>query len=258
MKISVITPVLNGVRFLRKTVESVLSQTGNFELEYIIKDGGSVDGTMELLKEYANHPSVTIVLKKDQSLYDAINQGFEYTTGDIGCWINADDYYEPHAFQKVIVTFAKHSERQWLYGRCSIVDATGKEIRHSITRYKNMIGWVYSYHMLLCENYINQPATFWKMDLWRQVGGLDRGYRIAADYHLWLKFAQHSAAIALHEKLANFRRCGESVSETQFEQQFQEELAASKPFCNPISYAIHRFNCWKIIKAYEIIRKVTL
>jgi glycosyltransferase involved in cell wall biosynthesis len=255
VKISVITPVLNGARYLRKTIESVLSQSGDFELEYIVKDGGSTDGTMELLKEYADDSSVTVISKKDQSLYDAINQGFAHATGDIGCWINADDYYDPHALQKAVLAFAKHPEKQWLYGRCNIVDAGGVERRRCITQYKNMIGWVYSYNVLLCENYINQPATFWKMTLWKKVGGLDRRYQIAADYHLWLKFAQYSAAIALHEKLANFRRCGESISDKQFEQQFREELSVARPFCNPIIYAIHFFNCWKIIKAYHIMRK---
>ena len=255
MKISVITPVLNGVRYLRNTVESVLSQAGNFELEYIIKDGGSIDGTLELLKEYSDSPLVTVISQKDQSLYEAINQGFGYATGDIGCWINADDYYEPHALQKAILAFEKHPEMHWLYGGCSIVDADGIERRHSITRYKKMIGWIYSYNMLLCENYINQPATFWEMDLWRQVGGIDLRYQIAADYHLWLKFAQKSPAIVLHEKLANFRRCGASISEIQFEQQFREELAVARPFCNYLSYAIHFFNCWKITTAYKIIGK---
>lgn len=255
MRISVITPVLNGVRFLRETIESVLSQTGNFELEYIIKDGGSIDGTVELIKKYEKHPSVTLVSKPDKSLYDAINQGFEVATGDIGCWINADDYFEPHTFQKVIEAFTKFPEKKWLYGKCSIVDEGGKEIRRGITKYKNIIGSTYSYQMLLCENYISQPSTFWKMDLWRLVAGLDERFSIAADYYLWLKFAQISRPVVHREKLANFRRCGESISDRQFVKQFQEELSAAKPFCSSLTYAIHKFNFWKIIIAYKIINR---
>ena len=253
MKISVITPVLNGERFIQQTVERVLSQKGDFELEYIIKDGGSSDGTLELLKEYADHPAVTIISRKDTSLSDAINQGFEQATGEIGCWINADDYFELDAFQTVINAFKKHPDRQWLYGHCDIIDDTENEIRKPITGYKNLIGWRYSLNMLLCENYVNQPATFWKMDLWKQVGGLSLDYQITADYHLWLKFAQKSKAIALHNKLAHFRRCGESISDNQFEQQFQEEVTIADLFSSPLFKAIHRFNCWKIVTAYKLL-----
>jgi GT2 family glycosyltransferase len=256
MKISVITPVLNGVRFLRKTIESVLVQHGDFELEYIIKDGGSIDGTKELLEEFAEFPSVRIVSKKDRSLYDAINQGFTYATGEIGCWINADDYYEPGALQKIVTVFAQHPEIHWVYGRCNIVDANGKKIRNLITLYKSIIGWHYSYNMLSCENYINQPATFWRMDLWRKVNGLDMGFPIAADYHLWLKFAQQSKAVAVHKKLANFRRCGESISDKKFQLQFLDELAAAKLFCTPLTYSVHAFNCWKIILIYKLLERI--
>lgn len=256
MKISVITPVLNGERFLRKTVESVLAQMGNFELEYIIKDGGSIDGTGAILEEYSKHPAVTVISKKDKSLYDAINQGFELATGDIGCWINADDVYEPGAFEKVIMAFKQHPKRQWLYGRCDIIDDIDNQIRKPITWYKNIIGRFYSYNMLLCENYINQPATFWKMDLWRKVGGLSMEYRIAADYHLWLKFAQMSKVIVFHKKLAHFRRCGESISDNQFDRQFQEELEIASLFCGTITYIIHQFNYWKIITTYKLLSKI--
>lgn len=256
MKISVITPVLNCKRFLRQTIESVLVQTGDFELEYIIKDGGSDDGSQVILEEYAKHSSVTVISKKDGSLYDAINQGFELATGDIGCWINADDFYDLGAFQKVVLGFKQHPERQWLYGRCNIVDDVGSEIRAPITLYKNLIGWYYVYRMLLCENYLNQPATFWKMDLWRKVGALSTKYRIAADYHLWLKFAQKSKAIALHQNLAHFRRCGESISDNQFQSQFKEELEIAKLYCGSITYALHQLNYWKTITSYKLLSQI--
>jgi len=254
-KISVITPVLNGERFLRQTIKSVLSQTGDFELEYIIKDGRSTDKTLAIANEFSNHPSVKIVSKADSSLYDAINQGFEYASGDYGCWINADDCYEPGALQKVCTAFQKNVGRKWLYGQCDIIDDKECEIRKPITLYKKITGWHYSKNMLLCENYINQPATFWEIDLWKTVGGLSTDYKIAEDYHLWLKFAQESKAIALHQKLAHFRRCGESISDNQFELQFQEELLASRAFAGKMAQTMHRFNCWKIISIYKLLSK---
>lgn len=255
MKISIVTPVLNVVRFVRETIESVLSQEGDFEIEYVIRDGGSTDGTLDILNEYADHPAVRIISEKDESHYDAINKGINACDGDIACWINADDAYEPGALQTAAEAFRRQPDRQWLYAGCDIIDAEGREIRKPITRYKQLLGWRYSYHMLLCENYVNQPATFWTMDLWRKVNGLSLQYPIAADYHLWLKFANHSKAIACPQKLAHFRRYGESISDTQFEDQFQEELDIVRPFANPMQRLIHRFNCWKIVTVYRLMAR---
>ncbi len=255
MKISAVTPVLNGERFIRQTIESVLSQEGNFKLEYIIQDGGSTDDTLSILSDYENHPAIRLVSQKDRSFYDAINQGFENATGEIGCWINADDYYRPGAFQKVIETFQRNRQADWLYGRCDIVNETGHKIRIPVTWYKNLLGWKFSYKLLLSENYINQPATFWRMNLWKNAGGLSLDYPISADYHLWLKFSQESKAIALHDTLACFRRCGESISDTQFEKQFAEELEIATLYSGRLITTIHRFNFWKIITAYKIMSK---
>lgn len=255
MKISVVTPVLNVVRFVRETIESVLSQEGDFEIEYVIRDGGSTDGTLDILDAYSDHPTVRVVSEKDRSNYDAINKGINACDGDISCWINADDAYAPGTFQAIVESFRRQPERQWLYGGCDIVDAAGREIRQPITWYKQLLGCRYSYHVLLCENYVNQPATFWTMDLWRQVDGLSLDYPIAADYHLWLKFANQSKAIVCRRKLAHFRRFGESISDTQFEQQFQDELDIIRPYANPVERAIHRFNRWKIVTAYRLMAR---
>ncbi|MGI6524867.1 MAG: glycosyltransferase family 2 protein [Bdellovibrionota bacterium] len=254
MKISVVTPVLNGERFLAQTIESVLGQQGDFELEYIIRDGGSTDNTLAIAKSYAGDPRVTVISERDQSNYDAIDKAMALVTGDIGCWINADDYYEPGTFKKVIEAFRRSPERMWLYGRCDIIDENNKEIRKLITFYKNILGWFYSYRLLLCENYINQPATFWKMDLWREVGGLSMQYRIAADYHLWLKMAQRSSAISVHDCLAHFRRCGQSISDNHFERQFSEELKIAAEYGGWLVRLIHRFNSWKTVTVYRLLR----
>ncbi|MCP4179179.1 MAG: glycosyltransferase [bacterium] len=211
IKISVITAVKNGERFIRQTVDSVLSQKGNFQLEYIIRDGCSTDRTLDILKEYGD--KLTVISKKDGSPQEAINAGMEMATGNIGCWLNADDIFEPGTLQKVVNTFEKSPKYKWLYGRCRIIDANSNEIRKPITWYKNLIGYFYSKNILLCENFINQPATFWIMDLWKEVSGnLNREYKAAWDYELWLKMAQKSKAVHLREYLASFRSCFESNS----------------------------------------------
>lgn len=250
MKISIVTPVRNGKRFIRQTVESVLNQQGEFELEYIVCDGQSTDGTLEILAEY---PECTVISRKDGGPFHAINYGMDLASGDIGAWLNADDIYLPGTLAKVARCFQEHPETGWLYGNCPIIDENGREIRRPITLYKELIGFRYSYNMLLCENFINQPATFWCMSLWQELGGLNSIYKAAWDYELWLKMAQKGPAIHLHADLAAFRRHAGSISENFFEKQFAEELAIARQYGNRIHGAIHAFNAWKIVTAYKLL-----
>jgi glycosyltransferase involved in cell wall biosynthesis len=251
-KITVVTAVINGERFIRKTIASVLQQQGDFELEYIVKDGGSTDSTMDILKEYSDR--CIVVSEKDNSPQEAINKGFEMATGEIGCFLNADDVFVAGALQQVISAFENNPGKMWLYGRCGIIDENDREIRKPITLYKNILGFIYSRNVLLCENFINQPATFWKMDLWRKINGLDNKYKAAYDYGLWLKMADVSPPIHIRAELAKFRRHSESISENYFVRQFQEELNISKNYGKLWHYFIHLFNYYKIIAVYKFLR----
>jgi len=250
MKISIITPVYNGEKFLRRAMDSIHSQHGNFDLEHIVCDGQSTDGTLEILKEY---PAARIISRKDGGPFNAINYGMNLASGEIGAWLNADDLYQPGALATVADYFEQHPNCQWLYGNCPIINQDDREIRKQITWYKELIGFFYSRNMLLCENFINQPATFWRMELWRQLGGLNSIYKAAWDYELWLKMADRAPACHLHCDLAKFRRHQESISENHFTQQFQEELAIAAEHGNALHRLIHRFNCWKIITAYKLL-----
>ncbi len=251
MKITVVTPVLNGERFIRRTVESVLSQKGPFELEYIVRDGYSSDKTLEILSEYKGR--LAVVSKKDGSPQEAINAGLAMATGEIGAWLNADDVYEPGALAKAAAHFEAHPSCQWLYGRCRIIDAEDREIRRPVTLYKNLLGFVHSRNVLLCENYVSQPSTFWRMDLWRRMGGLNSSYKAAWDYELWLKMSELSAPSPLHVDLASFRRHPGSISESFTERQFSEELAIAAERGSALHRLVHAFNFWKITTAYKIL-----
>jgi glycosyltransferase involved in cell wall biosynthesis len=251
MKISVITPVYNGEKFIRHTIESVLQQKGNFELEYIICDGMSTDGTLKILEEYKDR--CTVISRKDGSAQAAINYGMALATGDVGGWLNADDLFESGTLQAVATAFEQYPERRWLYGRCRIIDEHGVEIRRPITVYKNLLGFFYSKTVLLCENFINQPATFWRMDLWRETGNLDKKFRAAWDYELWMLMAGKSRPIHLRKLLASFRRHDDSISNNHFEQQFQEELDISRKYGSAITSFIHMLNAKKIVWIYKLL-----
>ena len=251
MKISIITPVLNGELYIRQTIESVLNQKGDFHLEYIVKDGGSSDKTLEILEEYKDR--CIIISQKDGSPQEAINSGMALATGDIAAYLNADDVFEANALQFVASEFKKNPKCQWLYGRCKIVDSHNNKIRRFITLYKNIIGYKYSKYILLLENYINQPATFWKMDLWKKVGGLNSKHLAAFDYELWLKMAEIAPAKSIHTYLARFRRHTTSISENNFTEQFKEELQISKTYGTSLQYYIHKLTIAIRILIYKII-----
>lgn len=253
-KISIITPVLNGEKYLRATVDSVLGQTGDFALEYLVRDGGSTDGTLAILKEYGDR--VQVVSERDGSPTAAINAGMRMATGDIVAWLNADDVYEPGALQRVVTAFARHPRRHWAYGYCSIMDENGQEMRGWVTTYKSVLGYWHSRNLLLCENYVNQPATFWRRALWSQAGDLECGYKAAFDYQQWLRFARLSRAIPIHARLARFRRHPGSISENQFARQFDEELVIARQFGSPLHVAIHWVNRWKIVWSYRLLTRL--
>lgn len=250
MKISIITPVYNGEKFLRRAMDSIHSQKGNFELEHIVCDGQSTDGTLEILKEY---PAARVISRKDGGPFNAINYGMNLASGEIGAWLNADDLYQPGALAAAANYFERHPACRWMYGNCPIIDQDGREIRRPITLYKELIGHFYSRNMLLCENYINQPATFWRMDFWRELGGLNSIYKAAWDYELWLKMADRAPAGRLRRDLAAFCRHDGSISENFFEKQFTEELAIAGEHGNALHCLIHRFNRWKIVTAYKLL-----
>ena len=250
MKISIITPVYNGEKFIRRTMDSIHSQQGDFELEHIVCDGQSTDGTLDILKDY---PQAKVISRQDGGPFNAINYGMNMATGEIGAWLNADDVYLPGTLARIAAYFQEHQSCQWLYGNCPIIDAEDREIRELITCYKEMIGFFYSRNILLCENFINQPATFWRMQLWRDMGGLKSIYKAAWDYELWLKMSLRAPAHHLHCDLANFRRHEESISENFYQKQFSEELQIAGEHGNAIHRAIHKFNQWKIITAYKLM-----
>jgi len=254
-KISIVTPVLNNRRYVRRAVQSVLSQKGDFELEYIIKDGGSTDGTLDILAEYAGEPAVKVITGPDRSLYHALRIGYEHATGDIGGFLCADDFYTEGALAGVLAGFAKYPHLDWLYGRCNIVDGESRPIRRWITCYKNVVGFRYNRWLLTCVNYVNAPATFWRMRTWQALSGLTDKYKYAGDYAFWLALGLRTKAIPLRQRLASFRRAGVSISDRYYRDQFAEELEIARRYADPLAYAIHKLNVRGIVAIYDALAR---
>lgn len=252
MKISVITPSYNQVTFLKVTVNSIINQEVNLETEHIIVDGGSTDGSVELLKSLGNQ--VRWLSEPDYGQADAVNKGISMATGEIIGWLNSDDLYLPGALQTVANYFRDHPKCNWLYGQCRIIDNLGRERWKWITGYKNGRLKKFSVDKLLRENFISQPAVFFRKELFEKAGGLDLFLKYAMDYDLWLRFGMISPAGVIRKDLASFRRHGSSKSETGFRDQFFEQYAVAKKY-GPSFFnrALHRFNIFKIITSYRIL-----
>jgi glycosyltransferase involved in cell wall biosynthesis len=250
-KISIITPSYNQASFLRETIESVHRQDG-VEVEHIIADGGSTDGSVELLKSLRDQ--VIWISEPDHGQADAVNKGIGMATGEIIGWLNSDDLYLPGALQTVADYFIDHPECRWVYGRCRIIDSNGKERWNWITRYKNARLKKFTFEKLLRENFISQPAVFFRKELFEKAGALDLSLKYAMDYDLWLRFGKLSPAGVIRKDLASFRRHGSSKSETGFRDQFFEQYAVAKKY-GPSFFnrTLHRFNIFKIITSYRIL-----
>ena len=135
-KISVITPTLNHAQFIEDTIRSVLSQ--NYpNLEYMVIDGASTDGTQDILKRY--NDSIWWISEPDKGQVDAINKGFAKATGEVITYLNSDDMYLPDTLLTVGKAFLASPEVQIITGKCINVDIAGKTTRPLITSYKNIL-----------------------------------------------------------------------------------------------------------------------
>lgn len=212
MKISIITPSYNQGSFIERTIESVLAQRGDFELEYLVVDGGSTDATLSVLRRHAAR--LRYVSEPDRGQCDAINKGLRLTSGEVVAWLNSDDVYEPGALEAV--AGALRGEARWCFGECRIIDEDDREIRRAITRYKTAQSRRYGLRRLLGRNFISQPATFFRRDLIAEVGPVDEALHFAMDYDLWLRFARVAQPVFVPRPLAAFRWHGASKTGARY------------------------------------------
>jgi glycosyltransferase involved in cell wall biosynthesis len=196
-RVSIITPSYNQARFLEETIRSVLSQDYP-DLEYIIVDGGSTDGSQEVIQRYAGRLAWW-VSERDQGQTDAINKGFGRATGEVFAWLNSDDTYLPGAVGEAVEYLQSHAEAGMVYGDANLIDDQGKIIGRFPARQTD-------YRSLLRGSvHIPQQAAFFRGSLWREVGPLDPAFFFAMDYDLWVRLAKISQ-LCYHPQLwANFR-----------------------------------------------------
>ena len=239
--VTIVTPSFNQAPYLETTIRSVLEQDYP-NIEYIIMDGGSNDGSVEIIQRYADRLAYWESVK-DKGQTDAINKGFARAHGEILAWLNSDDILYPNAVREAVAYLTKHPECGLVYGDSDFIDAKGKVIGRfnaKLTNYKK-----------LTEGYVHIPqqAAFWRADLWNQVGPLDDSIYFAMDYDLWLRLA----------KISEINYLQGSKPWAAFRLHADAKTIAEDDRCWPDMLRIHKRNggsVFSLLYAKYLLRKV--
>ena len=194
--VSIITPSYNQARYLEATIQSVLAQD-YARIEYIVVDGGSTDGSVQLIKNYQSRLAYW-VSEKDNGQADAINKGLARASGEILAWLNSDDYYLPNAISAAVKIFEENADVVMLYGDMLAVDEHGQTT--NLLKYRQL-----SLEDLLCFQIIGQPAVFFRRAAYEKTGGLDTTFNYLLDHHLWIRLAQHGKILHVPQTWAAAR-----------------------------------------------------
>jgi glycosyltransferase involved in cell wall biosynthesis len=208
--ITVVTPSFNQGEFLAETIESVISQQGDFLLDYLIVDGGSCDNSLDIIKHYhallhngqwpvaCRGITCRWLSENDRGQADALMKGFRMARGEILAWLNSDDIFLPGALQVAAGFFRDHSEVGLVYGDAHYCDTTGA----LIGRYRT---GSFDLDTLASFNFICQPSAFFRRDAFEAVGGLDETLQFAMDFDLWIKIGKRFPCRYLPGYLSSYR-----------------------------------------------------
>ncbi|MEM6763905.1 MAG: glycosyltransferase family 2 protein [Bacteroidota bacterium] len=225
LRLSIVTACLNAEKYIDRTLQSILGQ-GYPKLEYIIKDGGSTDRTLEKIRPFQSQIH-SFQSKSDEGQYAAIQEGLMESTGEIMGWINADDQYFPGSFSVVNQIFSQFPEVNWIVGVPAFLNAQGHITKVSTNSasafYQPYIQQgVYRDYL---AGYLQQESMFWRRSLWDKVGGLDLQWKLAADFDLWTRFAAHAELVQVVSPLAAFREMPGAQRSSLFRKEYEQEVS---------------------------------
>jgi glycosyltransferase involved in cell wall biosynthesis len=234
MKFSIITPSYNQGEFLAETIESVISQEGDFSIDYIILDGGSTDNSVAVIKRYdellqngewpLKCQRITFRWRsgKDNGQTDALVKGFRMAEGEIFAWLNSDDTYLQGALQTATSFFNDHPDTGLLYGDARYCDASGAIIGSYRTA-------EYDLEKLAYANIVCQPAAFFRSTAFEAVGGLDETLDFVMDYDLWIRLGKRFPCRYIPKLLATYRlhETSKTISSTTLLRNSEESLTVT-------------------------------
>lgn len=216
--VSIVTPSLNQGQFIEQTIRSVLEQDYP-RVEHIVVDGGSTDGTLDVLRRY---PHVTWLSEPDAGQADAVNKGFRLAKGELFGWLNADDLYLPSAIGTAVAAL-RRSGAGLVHGAWCQIDEVGTTIRERIAPVPFDLD-----AQLNERNAVCQPGALFTRDAWESAGGLDPSYRYAMDYELWLKLGERVAVTHVDAVLGAYRLHPASKTVAQTSGFWAETVRASR------------------------------
>jgi len=252
-KISIVTPSFNQAEFLEATILSVLSQ--NYpNLEYVIIDGGSSDGSVDIIKKYETQLAVWCS-EPDLGQYDAVNKGFSHTSGEIMAWINSDDMYYPWAFKTVASVMTDLSQVEWLttlnlgswdrYGFClGFITVPG------FSKAAFLDGCYLPFDASTRIGWIQQESTFWRRSLWEKVGsGIPLDFKLAGDFDLWSRFYDFAELYGIDSPLGGFRF------------QNHQKTKSREAYCSEAYVSLERMrkhNRWKFNWKRKLVKNIRI
>lgn len=202
--------------WISETIETVLDQEGDFEIEYIIMNDGSKDNSASVAQEYADRVAagiypircskitMEVITQENTGMYEAINRGFARATGDVYAWINADDLYQPGALAAMTDVFSNYPNAVWVKGITDTLHEDGTRTTGACRIYRQ--DWLAAGVYGMEAYFVEQDSVFWRADLWNKVAPMPAHYRSAADYWLWLHMAQHAPLLSLNAPISIFRK----------------------------------------------------
>lgn len=243
-KISVVIPSYNKVNYISQTLDSIIAQKYQ-NLEVIIQDGGSTDGTLQIIKKYVNRYSKVFRYesKKDKGQLDAINKGIGKTTGEILTFINADDIYLPEAFSEVAKQYLANPGAFWFAGRGKVVNTLGCEIAKAVTCYKNVFLFLNLHFGLLIFNYLMQPSVFLTRLAWQKYGPFTGTSNFVTEYDFWLKISKRQMPVLSDKYFSSFRIEPSTITKTNsVKLLLEDERVVQRYTSNPVLLTLHKLN----------------
>jgi glycosyltransferase involved in cell wall biosynthesis len=234
--ITIVTPSFNQGSFLEETIRSVISQSGDFFIDYVIVDGGSTDNSLEIIKKYeALLQSGTWPIpcrgiryrwlsEKDNGQSEAINKGFRMAEGDIVAWLNSDDYYLPGACARVAGYFQNNETLAMVYGDGEVVDEVGRKKRYDVEPFFDAWKLIHLYDFIL------QPSVFMNHKALKKAGCLDETLHYIMDWDLWIRLSRFGEVRHVPEKLSCARVYPEAKTQSTGMKRWREIRQLAKRY----------------------------